>query len=88
MAISRLVAGAVDELKPEDVSIIDADTDRSLGSGHDEQGNDEGEEATLDAAPDQHFGAGGRRQMRFAPASMSTTIKAPPRRVRKNTIHR
>ena len=47
MAISRLVAGAVDELKPEDVSIIDADTDLSLGSGHDGPGNDEGEEARL-----------------------------------------
>ena len=33
VAISRLVAGAVDQLKPEDVSIIDADTDMSLGSG-------------------------------------------------------
>ncbi|HVU47680.1 MAG TPA: flagellar basal-body MS-ring/collar protein FliF [Terracidiphilus sp.] len=30
LAISRLVAGAVDNLKPEDVSIVDADTDRSL----------------------------------------------------------
>lgn len=30
LAISRLVAGAVDDLKPEDVSIVDADTDRSL----------------------------------------------------------
>ena len=47
IAISRLVAGAVDELKPEDVSIIDADTDMSLGSGHDEQGNDEAEEGRL-----------------------------------------
>lgn len=35
LAISRLVAGAVDQLKPEDVSIIDADTDRSLGIGPD-----------------------------------------------------
>jgi flagellar M-ring protein FliF len=33
LAISRLVAGAVDELKPEDVSIVDADTDRSLSIG-------------------------------------------------------
>ncbi len=30
LAIARLVAGAVDDLKPEDVSIVDADTDRSL----------------------------------------------------------
>ncbi len=35
VAISRLVAGAVDDLKPEDVSIVDADTDRSLGIGAD-----------------------------------------------------
>jgi flagellar M-ring protein FliF len=33
LAISRLVAGAVDELKPEDVSIVDADSTRSLGIG-------------------------------------------------------
>ncbi len=31
-AISRLVVGAVDQLQPDDVSIIDADTDRLLGS--------------------------------------------------------
>jgi flagellar M-ring protein FliF len=30
-AISRLVAGAVDELKPSDISIVDADSNRSLG---------------------------------------------------------
>lgn len=30
LAISRLVAGAVNELKPEDVAIVDADTGRSL----------------------------------------------------------
>jgi flagellar M-ring protein FliF len=41
VAISRLVAGAVDELKPEDVSIVDADSDRSLGLGH--QGDEQGE---------------------------------------------
>jgi flagellar M-ring protein FliF len=34
LAISRLVAGAVDELQPEDVSIVDADSARSLGLGH------------------------------------------------------
>jgi flagellar M-ring protein FliF len=33
MAISRLVSGAVDSLKPEDVSIVDADSARSLGLG-------------------------------------------------------
>lgn len=33
LAITRLVAGAVDELKPEDVSVVDADTDRELGTG-------------------------------------------------------
>ncbi|MGO9433497.1 MAG: flagellar basal-body MS-ring/collar protein FliF [Terracidiphilus sp.] len=47
VAISRLVAGAVDELKPEDVSIIDADTEESLGTGHDALGNDEAEEGRL-----------------------------------------
>lgn len=47
VAISRLVAGAVDELKPEDVAIIDADSDRSLGLGHDETSNGEAEEARL-----------------------------------------
>jgi flagellar M-ring protein FliF len=36
-AIGRLVAGAVDGLKPEDVSIVDADTDRALNTGHDTQ---------------------------------------------------
>jgi flagellar M-ring protein FliF len=41
VAISRLVAGAVDELKPEDVSIVDADSDRSLGLGH--EGAEQGE---------------------------------------------
>ncbi|HUN84079.1 MAG TPA: flagellar basal-body MS-ring/collar protein FliF [Terracidiphilus sp.] len=48
LAISRLVSGAVDGLKPEDVSIIDADSDRSLGVGHDGMDNaGEGEEAKL-----------------------------------------
>lgn len=47
LAISRLVAGAVDQLKPEDVSIIDADTDMSLGPGHEGAGSNEDEEARL-----------------------------------------
>lgn len=47
-AISSLVSGAVDELKPEDVSIIDADSDRSLGLGHDGPGSGD-EEARLTA---------------------------------------
>ncbi len=46
-AIARLVSGAVDELKPEDVSIIDADSDRSLGPGESGPGNSEDEEARL-----------------------------------------
>lgn len=46
-AIARLVSGAVDELKPEDVSIIDADSDRSLGPGESGSGNHEDEEARL-----------------------------------------
>jgi flagellar M-ring protein FliF len=47
VAIARLVSGAVDELKPEDVSIIDADSERSLGMSHDGPGNDEADEARL-----------------------------------------
>jgi flagellar M-ring protein FliF len=35
VAISRLVAGAVDQLKPDDVSIVDADSDRSLSISED-----------------------------------------------------
>jgi len=46
-AIAHLVSGAVDELQPEDVSIIDADSERSLGLGHEGPGNDEDEEARL-----------------------------------------
>jgi flagellar M-ring protein FliF len=40
VAISRLVAGAVDQLKPEDVSIVDAANDRSLGLGKNTQQED------------------------------------------------
>jgi len=47
IAISRLVAGAVDELKPEDVSIVDADTERSLGLSHGPQGDTEETESSL-----------------------------------------
>lgn len=47
MAISRLVSGAVDGLKPEDVAIIDADSDRSLGTGSSDANTGEGEEARL-----------------------------------------
>jgi len=40
-AISRLVAGAVDELKPTDVVIVDADSNQSLGeSNGSAEGND------------------------------------------------
>jgi flagellar M-ring protein FliF len=46
-AISRLVSGAVDELKPEDVSIVDADSSRSLVAGHGGPGADENEESGL-----------------------------------------
>jgi flagellar M-ring protein FliF len=48
-AISRLVSGAVDELKPENVSIVDADSDRSLGQKSDTQGDGEVAESTLTA---------------------------------------
>ena len=47
LAIARLVSGAVDGLKPEDVSIIDADSDKSLGLGQDGQMGGEGLEAAL-----------------------------------------
>jgi flagellar M-ring protein FliF len=44
LAVSRLVAGAVDELQPEDVSIVDADSARSLGLHHNQDGGrDDGE---------------------------------------------
>lgn len=49
LAISRLVAGAVDGLKPEDVSVVDADSDRSLVAEHDGADNGEGEEERLTA---------------------------------------
>ncbi len=39
-AIQRLVAGAVDGMKPGDVAVIDADSGSSLGSGSDANGND------------------------------------------------
>ena len=39
--ISRLVAGAVDELKPSDVVIVDADSNQTLGAGNNSpDGND------------------------------------------------
>ncbi|MFP5229860.1 MAG: flagellar basal-body MS-ring/collar protein FliF [Acidobacteriota bacterium] len=47
MAISRLVSGAVDNLAPEDVSIIDADSARALGLSHTGPDNSDGQGATL-----------------------------------------
>jgi flagellar M-ring protein FliF len=47
VAISRLVSGAVDELKPEDVSIVDADSSRSLGLAHGAQEEGEATETNL-----------------------------------------
>jgi flagellar M-ring protein FliF len=47
MAISRLVAGAVDNLAPEDVSIIDADSARALGLSHTGPENSDGEGSAL-----------------------------------------
>ena len=35
LAISSLVAGAVNQLKPDDVAIVDADSGRTLNGGHD-----------------------------------------------------
>jgi flagellar M-ring protein FliF len=46
-SIQRLVAGAVDNLKPSDVSIIDADSNQSLGSTGDGMGGEEGVEREL-----------------------------------------
>ncbi|HSY37760.1 MAG TPA: flagellar basal-body MS-ring/collar protein FliF [Acidobacteriaceae bacterium] len=46
-AIARLVSGAVDGLKPEDVAIIDADSDRSLNVSHDGPMSGEGLETSL-----------------------------------------
>jgi flagellar M-ring protein FliF len=47
MSIQRLVAGAVDNLKPSDVTIIDADSNESLGSGADGAAGEEGMERQL-----------------------------------------
>jgi flagellar M-ring protein FliF len=47
VAISRMVAGAVDELAPEDVSIVDADSARSLGVRDNDPDDNEGLDATL-----------------------------------------
>jgi flagellar M-ring protein FliF len=46
-SIARLVAGAVDGLKPEDVAIIDADSDKPLNVSHDGAMSGEGLEASL-----------------------------------------
>jgi len=46
-AIARLVSGAVDSLKPEDVAIIDADSDKSLNVSHDGPMSGEGLETSL-----------------------------------------
>jgi flagellar M-ring protein FliF len=39
-SISRLVSGAVDELKPSDVAIVDADSNQPLGQGSTAEGGD------------------------------------------------
>ena len=46
-AIARLVAGAVDELKPSDVVIIDADSNQSLARGNGTEPGSEGLEQEL-----------------------------------------
>jgi flagellar M-ring protein FliF len=46
-SISRLVAGAVDELKPTDVVIVDADSNQSLGQGNNAADGSEGLEQDL-----------------------------------------
>ena len=47
VSIQRLVAGAVDGLKPSDVSIIDADSNESLGGGGGDTAGADGEEQQL-----------------------------------------
>jgi len=47
LAIARLVSGAVDELNPEDVSIVDADSARALGLNQDRGDTGEGAGAGL-----------------------------------------
>lgn len=47
VAISRLVAGAVPQLKPQDVSIVDADTDQALGLGSGNSAAGAGNDSTL-----------------------------------------
>lgn len=42
--ITRLVAGAVDELDPSDVVVIDADSNRPVGSGDSDDGSDGAEQ--------------------------------------------
>jgi flagellar M-ring protein FliF len=49
VAIARLVSGAVDELRPEDVSIVDADSARSLGIGQKSGSDGEDQDAQLSA---------------------------------------
>jgi flagellar M-ring protein FliF len=49
MAIARLVSGAVDGLKPEDVSIVDADSARSLGASQSSAGDGPGGDSDLSA---------------------------------------
>jgi flagellar M-ring protein FliF len=46
-SIQRLVAGAVDELKPEDVVIVDADSNQSLGHGGSSSDQNDGIEQEL-----------------------------------------
>jgi flagellar M-ring protein FliF len=46
-AISRLVAGAVDELKPSDVTIVDADSDETVGQIDGSPGEGDGIEQEL-----------------------------------------
>ena len=46
-SISRLVAGSVDELKPTDVVIVDADTNQSLRQGDDAAGGDDSVDQVL-----------------------------------------
>jgi flagellar M-ring protein FliF len=46
-SISRLVSGAVDELKPSDVVIVDADSNQSLGQSNSDAGGGDGVDQEL-----------------------------------------
>ena len=86
-AISRLVSGAVDELKPEDVSIVDADSDRSLGLKATRRAIARQRRAP-DGAADQHARARGWRGQDSRQRECRLRPGHRPRRARRSTIRR